>query len=132
MPCVEMRSDVRVGGGIPLIDVDAVQDAVQLEGEASQDPVQPGSVLARLNLSRIRWRYSRQLIGEDDASLHQVDVAVVLEGVRRPIPAVEAEPREAAGTADPLIVQVMNRVDRARVPELIAAAETGVEVGRKE
>src|SRR3954451_2155457 len=123
-----MRTEVRISLRIPLVDVDAIDDPLQLEREAAQDSVEAGAMLARLDLSRVRRRDRRDLIGQDDAALHQIEIAEMLERVRRPIAAVQADRHEALGAGDALIVEVVDRVNRSRVSELAAAANAGVEI----
>ena len=45
MPLVKGRTDVEIGGGIPLLDVDAVENPLQFERKAAQDSVESRAVL---------------------------------------------------------------------------------------
>src|SRR3954451_19598422 len=111
-----MRTEVRIGLRIPFLDVDAIDDPLQLEREAAQDSIEPGAVLARLDLARIRRRNRRDLIGQDDAALHQIEIAEMLERVRRPIAAVQPDRHEALRAGNALVVEVVNRVDDRACP----------------
>src|SRR4051794_37366076 len=123
-----MRAEMRIGLRIPLLDVDAVDDSLQLEREAAQDSIEARAVLVRLDFARVRRRDGRDLVGEDDAALHQIEIAEMLERVRRPVAAVQADRHEAVRAGDALVVEVVDRVDRSRVSELAAAAKSSVEI----
>src|SRR3954451_13508843 len=123
-----MRAEMRIGLGIPLLDVDSIDDSVELEREAAQDSIESRAMLARLDFTRVRRRNRRDLIGQDDAALHQIEVAEMLERVRRPIAAVQSERHEALHARDALIVEIVDRVNRSRVSERAAAPKSGVEI----
>src|SRR5687768_14559616 len=56
----------------------------------------------------------------------------MLERIRGRITAVKTGDRKAGERRGALVVQVVNRVHRARVAKQIAAAQTGMEIDRKE
>src|SRR3954454_9042197 len=101
-----MRAEMRIGLRIPLLDIDAIDDALQLEREAAQDSVESRAMLVRLDFARIRRRNRRDLVGEDDAALHHIEIAEMLERVRRPIAAVQADGHEALRAGDALVIEV--------------------------
>src|SRR5882724_10008001 len=88
-------------------------------------------MLSGLDLPRVGGRDGRDLIREDDSALHQVQSTKMLDRVRRPVSAVQPERAELAMPADALVVEVVNRVDRARAAEVLAAAQARVKVDRK-
>src|SRR3954465_12562673 len=56
----------------------------------------------------------------------------MLERVRCPIAAVQADGHEAVRAGDALIVEIVDRVNRSRVSELAAAAKSGMEIDRQQ
>ena len=50
---VEVGGQVLVGGGVPLVGVDAVQDADEVAVAPGEDAVQAVAVAARLDLARV-------------------------------------------------------------------------------
>ena len=67
----------------PTLVVDAVHDAGQVALAVAQEPFQTGADLVALHdLPRVRRRHRGQLFGEDEAGLHEIELAVELERVR--------------------------------------------------
>ena len=71
-------------------------------------------------------RDGRHLVGEEDAALHRIERAEMLERVGRPVAAVQTGQRKRLGPGGTLIVEVVDRVDRARAREMMLAAQAGV------
>ncbi len=64
-----MRGDVGVGGWIPLVVVNAVQDAEEVAAALPQDAFQPIAELGRLDLLGILAAHGRDRVGVYDAAL---------------------------------------------------------------
>src|SRR5436189_5073959 len=76
---IVMARNVRIGRRIPILIVDAVDDAGELARATEQHALQPAAVIERLNLAGIGRAHGRQSIGMYDAGLHKIDTAVEFE-----------------------------------------------------
>ena len=112
-----VRGEVRVGLGVPLLPVDAVQDAGEPGGLEPEDAVEAGAPLGRADLPRVGGRDRRHHVGRDDRPLQHVDGAAVLDEAAGPGLRREAEDGELLGAVDPLVADVVDRQDRGDVVE---------------
>src|SRR5205823_3721705 len=71
--------EVRVRGGIPGRVIDAVDDAEQAVAATQEDALQAATVIGRLDLTGVGRADRRQHVGENEAGLEEVDVAVEFE-----------------------------------------------------
>ena len=83
-----IRRQIRIVFRIPLFDIDAVENAAELERQTAQHAIEPGAARGRLDFAGVIRRNGGDLISEDDAALHQIDFAEVLDRIRRPVAAV--------------------------------------------
>ena len=114
---------VRVAGRIPLLVVDAVQDAHQLRRALAENAVEPEPVLRGLDLLGIARAHGRDHTAEDDAGLQKADAAPVLHAVHAHQRVAETEPRQPLALEHALVGEVVDgehhrhpRQGRRRVP----------------
>jgi hypothetical protein len=100
---VEHLRQGAVDGRVPLLDVDAVQDAAQVAAAPRQHPVQAEAEGRGLDLPRVGGAHRRQHGAVDDGRLHQVEVAEVLELVRVVVLGPERGDEHAARIEVPLV-----------------------------
>ena len=115
---VVVRRDVRVGGRVPFIRVDTIEDAPQVAGAVSQDAVEALPVGRRLNLLRVRRADRREGVREHDPRLHERKGAVQLEGPHRIEQVLrQASLQDGERRATPLVPDVVDRKHRGRAVE---------------
>ena len=100
---------------VPLLDVDAVQNAGKVLPPSPQRAPQPCANLpVPTNLSSVALAHRVDLVREVDSELHEVDLAVVLEDAAAiELIAPKARNVEDLRAIDSLVAQVVKRVDRA-------------------
>ena len=127
----EVRSDARVGRGVELLDVDAVQDALQHVVAVAQDPVEALAVLGRLDLAGIAGRDGRDRIGVVQAAEHVVDgigIAAELAGSGRDVP----EPQHVVEQHVGELALERHVVDREHGAHVFIEGETLVVLAQKD
>ena len=77
-----VRRDVRVGGRVPLVVVAPVDDARRACRARPPGALQPAAELGRLDLAGVGRADGVDRVGEDDAGLQEVEMAVELQLVR--------------------------------------------------
>ena len=78
---VEGGGDVGIVPRVPLLVVDAVQDAHEIVGAGPHHAFEPLAELRGLDLAGVGGRHRGHDLGEEQAALHVRDVAVPIEGV---------------------------------------------------
>ena len=70
-----MLRQIAVVARIPIVVVDAIEDADHRGAARAQDRIQPHAVFRRLDLARVGWAHGRDQVGVRDASAEQIDLA---------------------------------------------------------
>ena len=95
---------------IPHLDIDAVDDPGELERYGTQQPVEAHAELGRLDLGGIGGAHGGDHVGEYDAGLHHVDVAVVFHDIRTEQLVGQKEHGPERGLEYALVGEVVDRV----------------------
>jgi len=80
---VEAGRDVRIGFGIPHLNVDAVEDSAQDRGSFAQQSTKAHTSLIALDLAGIGRRNRRDAIGKLQARFQEADCTVIFDAVDR-------------------------------------------------
>ena len=130
---VELLRDLLVGGGVPDIVVDAVDDAAELHVMVPDDRVEVLAILCRLDLSRVGVGDGGDDVGIDERAFEHVGVVVDLELVRREdIVRQAGEILDEAELMLALELEVVDRDDGLGVLAGPGVPEQGVEIDRNE
>src|SRR5882724_1291806 len=127
-----MGRNVRIGGRIPLVVIDAVENAPQLVGAGSQQCVHGESELGGLNLARVRGADGGHYVGVDDAGLEETHLVPELDAfgvIRRP---VEPEIAKQTPVEIALIAEIVNRENGLGAEEGGVAGEVDFEIGSEQ
>src|SRR5688572_9143578 len=109
-----------IGCGIPLRIVRAVEDSSQLVRMLAHYGIETGAILRRLDFSRVSFTDGRYGVGENDAALEQIEIAVKLDARSAEVMPGQIGKGEVQTPKRTLIRQVMNRQDRSkRQPPLL-------------
>ena len=109
-----MDGDLRIGGRVVFVHVDAVEDARQMLHPGAEQAVQPLAVIGRLDFVGIGRADGGDLVGEHDAALHERAHAEELEVVGGIGPFAQREQiLHHADGEDALILKVVDGVDGA-------------------
>ena len=121
----------RVGGGVPDRVVDRVQDAGEHAGARAQQAVEAAALLRRLDLARVGRAHGGQPVGVVQAGLHERQLAVEFEPVRRRRPR-RGRPSSANCRArkEPLVGQVVHGEHAGR--PALGRAPAKAHVGRRQ
>ena len=107
--------EVRIGLGVPAFVVDPVHDSDQVLPPVAQEPLEPRSGLRALDdLARVGGGDGGQLLGEHQARLHQIELAVELERVCVEEVAGQPQVDHRLAGKDPLVRHVVDGEDAAR------------------
>jgi hypothetical protein len=94
---------------IPLVGVDAVQDAAEIAAARAEHPIEPITKLRRLDLAAIRRADGGQQGAVRDRCLHEVEGAKMLELVRVQVSPAEPGDEQGAWSEHALIREVVDR-----------------------
>ena len=113
-----------VGGGVPFVVVDAVEDAVNVEGAMMEEAVEVGAAVGGHDFAGVGGADGVDHGGVVDAAGHEVDLAVVLfgEGV-----GLEAEIVEDFPGGEALMGEVVDGEDGGHGPEVGVIVSGGCE-----
>src|SRR3990170_976587 len=132
-PRITIRSGCPpVGGGVPLLVVDPVHDAVEVLPTLVEDSLEPVPVLRGLDFPAVRVGHGGEDVREHQPGLHQVDLPVVLQPLRGEQLPPEAGHREVVVPEQPLVSEVVDGEERSRRPERLPVRVERLHVGGDE
>ena len=105
-------TQMRIGLGIPARVIHSVDNPLQVRAARRDHRVESEPAFGGLDLLRVRWADRGNPIGEDDAALEQVHLAVELQRVRREKPPGQIRQRKIQAPEHSLIGDVVDRQHR--------------------
>ncbi len=130
--CTEVRGNLRVRNGIPLLDVDAVANADEPVAELPERVLEPKSADVREQLERVGRAHRRHHVGEGQAALQIVEATVPLHESGRPEIVRQRDVAEHRLREDALESTVVNREDAGESLEIrLVAIHTAQEDGHQ-
>ena len=110
---IEVKGQVRVGGRVPGLGVDAVEYAAKTILALAQQAFQPAAELLALDLRGIGRADGGDAVRESDAPLDKAELIVKLQRKRRPVTGWQAQPDEGFAREQALIGKVVNGEHRS-------------------
>ena len=117
--------DLRIGGGVPLAVVHAVEDSPDRIAARLQDAIQCEAQLRRLDLARVGRAHGRDRIAQQNATFEQVDVAEKLQAAGREEAAVQAYLGQRRRRKQPLVTEVVDGQHHRQAHERRVAGKHG-------
>src|SRR5262245_50714603 len=100
---------MRIGGRVPFVDVDAVQNAPEGMTPRADDAIEPVAVLGALDLLGVGRTHGGEPIAEADRRLEKAEAIVELEPAGREVVPVETKTGHPVLVEDSLIGEVVQR-----------------------
>src|SRR5260370_5890409 len=112
--------------GVPHAVIDAVDDAGQPVAPLVQDPLQTMTVVGRLDLLRVRRADGAEVVGEDEAGLEAIELAVELQLMVVEQAPAQAGERQVPGRKTPLEPEVLPRLQGAHRATAVAQGQSAI------
>ena len=86
-----VMGEIRIHPGIPLVVIDAVQNAHEIRGALTHDTLEAEALLGAHDFLGVGRAHRGDLVGEEERALKKIDVTIKLQVLRAEIAAIKVQ-----------------------------------------